>query len=224
MFINLEMDPRIPHSSPRRACVNLPPPIAFGLLLTSALGLPLTSALGHSLDSHSHLHSDITWTPAHVRTRSLLKLLLTSALGLYSEPRSSSVIHPPLRSTRLPHCNPTLTYTDPTRSSVSIRAMSSRNTTRASARTFRSVICSDIRVSIRLTSPSPHLWTPFGPLSSSALQSEPLSSNSARRSARASARTSVSCSVLRVRAHAFGARSDLCHCLHYECCMDPNRS
>jgi hypothetical protein len=167
------------------------------------------------LGSHSRLHSDITWTPAHVHARTLLGLLLTSALGLYSETCSSSVIHPPLRSTRPPHCNPIFTYTNLTRSSVSIHAMSSRNSTR----TFRSGIRSDIRVSIHLTSPSPRLRTPFRPPSSSALPSEPLSSNSARRSAR----TSVSRSASRVRAHAFGARSDLCHCPRYECRVDPNR-
>jgi hypothetical protein len=55
------------------------------------------SVLGHSSDSHPHPHSNITRMPAHVRAWTLLGLLLTSALGLYLEPHSSSVIHPPLR-------------------------------------------------------------------------------------------------------------------------------
>jgi hypothetical protein len=185
VFINLETDPRILHSSPHHACVNLPPPIAFRL--------PFTSALGHYSDSRSRPCSDTprtpthvhTRTPAHIRARMLLGLLLTSVLGLYSEPHSSSVIHPP-------PCNPIFMYTDLTRSSVSIRATSSWNSTR----TLRSGVPSDIRVSICLTSTSPHLRTPFGPPSLSVLQSEPLPSNSARRSAQTSARTSVSRSVL----------------------------
>jgi hypothetical protein len=204
VFINLETDPHIPHSSPRRACVNLPPPIAFGLPLMSALGcysdsrsrpcsdtprtpthvrtrtllgLPFTSVLGRYSDPCSLPHSDATRTPAHFRARMLLGLLLTSALGLYSEPHSSSVIHPP-------PCNPV--YTDLTRSSVSICATSSRNSTR----TFRSGVRSGIHVSSYKSEPVPS--DPFGPPSLSALQSEPLPSNSAR----ASAQTSVSRSVL----------------------------
>jgi hypothetical protein len=45
VFINLETDPCILHSSPRCACVNLPPPTAFGLLLTSALRLSALAVL-----------------------------------------------------------------------------------------------------------------------------------------------------------------------------------
>jgi hypothetical protein len=185
MFINLETDPRILHSSACHACVNLPPPIAFGLLLTSALGC--------YSDSRSCPRSDTPRTPTHIHTRTLLGLPFMSVLGRYSdscslpcsEPRSSSVIHPP-------PCNPVFMYTDLTRSSVSIRTTSSWNSTRM----FRSGVRSDIRVSIHLTSPSPRLRTPFGPLSLSVLQSEPLPSNSTRRSAWASAQTSVSRSVL----------------------------
>jgi hypothetical protein len=84
MFINLKTDPRILHSSPHHACVNLPP-IAFGLPLMSTLGLLLTSMLGHSSDSHSHPHSNTTQTPTHICTRTLLELPLTSALGRYSD-------------------------------------------------------------------------------------------------------------------------------------------
>jgi hypothetical protein len=146
VFINLKTDPHIPHSSPHRACVNLPPPIAFGL--------PLTSTLRCYSGSRLRLCSDTPQTPTHVCTRTLL--------GLYSEPCSSSVNHPPLRSTRPPHCNPIFTYTDLTRSPVSIRATSSRNSTR----TFCSGAHSDIHVSIHLTSPSPRLRTPFRPPSS----------------------------------------------------------
>jgi hypothetical protein len=183
MFINLETDPRIPHSSPHRACVNLPPPIVFGL--------PLTSTLGRYSDSRSRPHSDTprtpthvrTWTPVHIRARTLLGLLLASVLRLYLEPRSSSVIHPP-------PCNPVFMYTNLTQSSVSIHTTSFRNSTQ----TVHSGVHSDIRVSIHLTSPSPRLRTPFGPPSLSALQSEPLPSNSTWRSAQ----TSVSHSILQV--------------------------
>jgi hypothetical protein len=159
------------------------------------LGLPLTSALGRYSDSCSLPRSDSTRnpalvvlsihlrtpthvrtrTPVHIRARMLLRLLLTSALGLYSEPCSSSVIHPP-------PCNPVFMYTNLTRSSVSIRATSSRNSTR----TFCSGVRSGIRVSIHLTSPSPHLQAPLGPLSSSTLFL-----------------------YLQVRARTFGPRSDL---------------
>jgi hypothetical protein len=157
----------------------------LGLLLTSALRLysesRSSSVIHPPPDSHSCPHSDITRTPVHVRARTLLRLLLTSALGLYSEPRSSSVIHPP-------PCNPVFTYTDLTRSSVSIHATSSRNSTR----TFRSGVRSGIRVSIHLTSPSPHLRAPLGPPSSSTLFL-----------------------YLQVRARAFGPRPDLRPCPHY---------
>jgi hypothetical protein len=162
MFINLETDPRIPSLlSLSRLCESS----SSNSVWTSAhirartlLGLPLTSALGHSSDSHSRPHSDITRTPVHVCARTLLGPLLTSALGLYLEPHSSSVIH-------LPPCNPVFMYTDLTRSSVSIRAMSSRNSTR----TFRSGDRSGIRVSIHLTSPSPQVRAPLRPPSSSTL-------------------------------------------------------
>jgi hypothetical protein len=74
---------------------------------------------------------------------------------------------------------------------VSIRATSSRNSTR----TFCSGVCSGIRVSIHLTSPSPHLRAPLGPLSSSTLFL-----------------------YLQVRARTFGPCPDLRPCLRY----DPN--
>jgi hypothetical protein len=131
MFINLETDPCILHSPPCRICVNLPPPITFRLLLTSALG--------RYSDSRSRPHSDSTWSSA----------LVVLSIRLY----------PPLRNTCLPHCNPVLMYTDPTRSSVSIHATSSRNSTWTSVSRF----------SIRLTSLIPHLRTPFGPPSPSTL-------------------------------------------------------
>jgi hypothetical protein len=134
-----------------------------------------------SLHSCSRPCSDATWTPAHFRARTLLRLLLTSTLGLYSEPCSSSVIHPP-------PCNPVFTYTDLTRSSVSISATSSRNSTR----TFRSGIRSGIHVSIHLTSPSPQVRALLGPPSSSTLFL-----------------------YLQVRARAFGPRSDLRPRPHY---------
>jgi hypothetical protein len=104
MFINLETDPHILHSSPRRACVNLPPPIVFGLLLTSALGcysdscscphsdtprtllgLPLTSMLRHYSDSCSLLHSDSTQNPTLV--------VLSIRLSEYSSASLQSHIH-----------------------------------------------------------------------------------------------------------------------------------
>jgi hypothetical protein len=84
VFINLETDPRILHSSPHRACVNLPPPIALGLLLTSALGC----------------YSDSTRTPTHVLTQTLLGHPLSSALRCYSDscslPHSDSTRNPTL--------------------------------------------------------------------------------------------------------------------------------
>jgi hypothetical protein len=92
VFINLETDPRIPHSSPHCACVNPPPPIVFGL--------PLTSALGRYSDSRSHPRSDTPRTPTHVCTQTLLGLPLTSVLGRYL----NSCSLPRLDSTR----NPTL--------------------------------------------------------------------------------------------------------------------
>jgi hypothetical protein len=92
VFINLEMDPHILYSSPHHACVNLPPPIVFGL--------PLTSALGHCLDSCSCPCSDAPRTPTHVHARTLLRLLLMSMLRLYLELRSSSVTHPPLSASQ----------------------------------------------------------------------------------------------------------------------------
>jgi hypothetical protein len=142
------------HSCPHSDTTQTPAHIHARTLL----GLPLTSTLRHSSDSHSRPHSNITRTSAHVHAWTLFGFLLTSALRLYSEPRSSSVIH-------LPPCNPVFTYTDLTWSSVSIRATSSRNSTR----TFRSGVRSDIRISIRLTSLSPRLRTPFGPPSLSTL-------------------------------------------------------
>jgi hypothetical protein len=77
MFINLETDPHILHSSPRRACVNLPPPIAFGL--------PLTSTPRCYSDTCSHPRSDTPQTPTHVRTWTLLGFPLTSMLRCYSD-------------------------------------------------------------------------------------------------------------------------------------------
>jgi hypothetical protein len=177
VFINLETDPQILHSSPCCACVNLPPPIAFGL--------PLMSVLGCYSDSRSHLCSDTTRTLC-----------------------SSSVIHLPL-SASLQSC--THVYQPHSELCVYPRYK------------FLELHL-DIRVSICLTSPSPHLRTLFRPLSLSTLRSEPLPSNSAQTSTWASARTSVSHSVLRVQACAFGACSDLCPCLRYECHADLNRS
>jgi hypothetical protein len=133
VFINLEMDPHILYSSPCGTCVNLPPQIAF-------------------------------------------KLLLMSALGRYSELRSSNVIHPPL-SASLQSC----THIDRPHSELHVYLCYKFSD-------IHSGVHSDICVSIHLTSLSPCLWTLFGPPSSSGLQSEPLPSNSAQ--------TSVSHSVL----------------------------
>jgi hypothetical protein len=94
MFINLEMDPRIPSLL---SLLHLCESSSSNSVRTSAhvrtrtlLGLLLTSALGHSLDSHSCPHSDIT--------RTLLGPLLTSALGRYSDscslPHSDSTQNP----------------------------------------------------------------------------------------------------------------------------------
>jgi hypothetical protein len=104
MFINLKTDPCILHSSPHCACVNLPPPIA--------VGLPLTSALRRYSDSCSRPRSDTPRTPTHVRTRTLLRLLLTSTLGCYSDscslPCSDSTRNPAL--VVLSICLPAIPY------------------------------------------------------------------------------------------------------------------
>jgi hypothetical protein len=175
MFINLEMDPCILHSSPCHACVNLPSSSSsvrtsahlrartlLGLPLTNlpppiAFGLPLMSVLGRYSDSCSCLRSDAPRTPTNVRARMLLGLLPMTPLGALC-----------LSTLQILHSD------------------------------VHSGICLDIRVSIHLTSPSPCLRTPFGFLSLSVLQSEPLPSNSAQTSAWASARTSVSHSILQV--------------------------
>jgi hypothetical protein len=217
VFINLETDPCIPHSSPYRACVNLPLPIAFGL--------PLTSTLGCYSDSHSCPRSDTPRTPTHVRTRTLLGLPLTSVLGHYSDscslPRSDSTRNPALvvLSIRLSEY-----------SSTSLQSHIHVYQPHSELRIYPHYEFSELHSDVLLRRPLGHLClnssyksepvprTPFGPASLSALPS-----NSARRSARASARTSVSRSALRVRAHAFGARSDLHHCPRYKCHVDPNR-
>jgi hypothetical protein len=104
VFINLETDLRILHSPPHHACLNLPPPIAFGL--------PLTSMLGCYLDSHSHFRSDTPWTPTHIHTWTLLGLPLMSALGHYSDscslPHSDSTRNPAL--VVLSICLPAIPY------------------------------------------------------------------------------------------------------------------
>jgi hypothetical protein len=143
--------------------VNLPPPIAFGLLLTSALG--------RYLDSRSRPRLD-----------------------------SSSVIHPPLRSTHPPHCNPILTYTNPTWSSMSIRTMSSRNSTQMSARASARTSVSQFILQVRAHAFGPHSDLHPRPRYSCIYKSKPLSSNST------------------LRARTFGPRLDLCPCP----CYDPN--
>jgi hypothetical protein len=132
---------------------------------------PLLLSLWHLCESSS---SNSIQTSAHVRTRTLLRLPLTSVLGHYSELHSSSVIHPPLST-----------------------SLQSRTHVYQPHLELHVYLCykfsdvhSDIHVSIHLTSLSPCLRTLFGPLSSSALRSEPLPSNSAQ--------TSVSHSVLQV--------------------------
>jgi hypothetical protein len=130
VFINLETDAHILHSSPRHTCVNLPPPIAFRL--------PLTSALGRYSDSRSDSTRNSTLAVLSIR------------------------LHPPLRSTHLPHCNPILTYTNPTRSSVSICATSSRTSvSQKSEPTPSDPIWTSILVRIILVSTSPNPCHPI---------------------------------------------------------------
>jgi hypothetical protein len=196
VFINLETDPHIPHSSPRRACVNPPPPIAFGLLLTSALG--------HYLDSRSCPHSDTPQTPTHVCTRTLLGLPLTSALARYSNscslPHSDSTRNPTLVVlsihlskvlvclTAIPYSRKLTPLGAPCLSALRVLGTplgrplghpclnsSYKSEPAPSGPIWTSVLIHVILVS---TSPSPRLRTPLGPLSSSALRvpcgSEPL--------------------------------------------------
>jgi hypothetical protein len=234
VFINLKTDPRILHSSPCRACVNLPPPIAFGL--------PLASVLRRYSDSRSRPHSDTPRTPTHVCTRTLLGLPLTSVLGRYSD--SCSLLHSD--STRNPAlvvlsihlsevlvCLTAIPYSciltplgAPCLSALRVLGTPLRrplrhpclNSSYKSEPTPSGPIRTSVLIHVILvsTSPSPCLRTPFGPPSLSALQSKPLPSNSAW--------TSVSRSVLQVRARAFGARSDLRLPPRYECRTDPNHS
>jgi hypothetical protein len=242
MFINLKTDPCIPHSSPHCACVNLPPPIAFGL--------PLTSMLGRYSDSRSHPRSDTPRTPTHVCTWTLLGLLLTSALGHYSDscslPCSDSTQNPALvvLSIHLSEVLVCLTAIPYSHILTPLGALclsvlqvlgtplgrplrhlclnsSYKSEPAPSGPVWTSILIHVILVS---TSLNPCLRTLFGPLSLSVLRFKPLPSNSARTSARVSAWTSVSRSVLQVQARAFGARSDLRLCPRYECRVDPNRS
>jgi hypothetical protein len=74
VFINLETDPRILHSSPCRTCVNLPS--SSNSIWTSAH--VRTRML---LRPHSHPRSDAPQTPTHIRAWTLLGLLLTTPLG-----------------------------------------------------------------------------------------------------------------------------------------------
>jgi hypothetical protein len=209
MFINLETDPCILHSSPCCACVNLPPPIAFGL----------TSMLGHYLDSHPC--SDATRTPthessssnsiqtaAHVRARTLLRLPLTSVLGCSSD--SHSRLHSD--ATWTPAHNPTW-------SSMSIGATNSRNSTQtsaqASARTSMSYksepVPSDpvrtsvpVRIILISTSPNhPTLLRHLCLISSYKFEPVPLDP----------VRTSILIHVT-IRTLAIQLRSDICVSLH----------
>jgi hypothetical protein len=171
----------------------LPPPIVFGLLLTSTLGC--------YSDSCSCLCSDATQTPthessssnsiqtsAHLHARTLLELPLMSVLGRSSDSHSR------------PHSDTTWTPAhNPTQSSVSICATNSRYSTQtsawASARTSMSQFVLQVwahtfrpRSDLR---PHPHY--------SCIYKSKPLSSNSI------------------LQAHAFGPRLDLRPHPHYSC-------
>jgi hypothetical protein len=168
---------------------------------SSHLSLLSLSCLCESSSSNS------VRTSAHIRTRMLLGLLLMSMLRLYSELHSSSVIRPPLS-----------TSSNSIQTSAHVRAQRLLRPLLTSVLGHYSDSCaqmllgllltsvlglfselhSDVCVSLHLTSLSPRLRTPFRPLSLSVLRSEPLPSNSTRRSAQASAWTSVSRSVLRV--------------------------
>jgi hypothetical protein len=122
---------------------------------------PSLLSLLHLCESSS---SNSVRTSAHVCARMLLGLLLMSALGCYLDSclhmcldstQNSALavlsirLYLPLRNTHLPHCNLVLMYTNPTQSSMSICAMSSRNSTQmsawASARTSVSQIVLQVR-------------------------------------------------------------------------------
>jgi hypothetical protein len=179
VFINLETDPHIPHSSPHHTCVNLPPPIAFGL--------PLMSALGRYSDSCSLLRSDSTRNPTLVVLSICLSeyssTSLQSCIHVY-QPHSELRIYPRYEFSELhsdiplrrPLGHPCLNSSyksepapsDPIRTSVLIHV-----TIRTLAIQLRSEVClgirSDIRVLLHLTSSSPCLRGPLGPLSLSVL-------------------------------------------------------
>jgi hypothetical protein len=194
VFINLKTDPRILHSSPCHAWRS---------------------------DFCSHPRLDATWTPAHDPTRSSVSIRTTNSRNstrMSARASARTSVSQFVLQVRAHAFGPCSDLRPPPHYDL--------NPCHPTPLDIRSGIClgirSDIRVSIHLTSPSPCLRTPFRPLSSSVLQSEPLPSNSAWMSAWASARTSMSHSVLRVRARAFGARSDLRPCPRYECHADPN--
>jgi hypothetical protein len=184
MFINLKMDPCILHSSPRRACVNLPP-IAFRL--------PLTSALRHYSDSHSHRCSDSTQnstlavlsicltailysripTPLGAPCLSALQILRTPLGG----PLRHLLGHPLGHSCLIPSYKFKPAPSDPIQTSVPV-CITIQILVIQLCSEVRSGICSDICVSLCLTSSNLCPWGPLRPPSLSVLRvpcgSEPL--------------------------------------------------
>jgi hypothetical protein len=169
----------------------------------------LTSALGCYSDSCSLPHSDSTRNPALVVLSIHLSEVLTRLIAILYSRIPTSLGAPCLSALRVlgtPLGHPCLNSSYKSEPAPSDPIQTSVLGPRSDLRPRTPF---DLRPR-----------TPFGPPSSSALPSEPLSSNSAWRSAR----TSVSRSASRVRARAFGARSDLRHCPRYECHVDPNCS
>jgi hypothetical protein len=149
------------------------------------------------LDSCSRLCSDAPQTPTHVHTQTLLGLLpmtplgapCLSALQILGTPLGRPLRHPCLNSSYKSEPVPS----DPVQTSILIRIIlvsTSPNPCHpiplfkpapsdpvwtsvhvcVTIRTLAIQLHSDIRVSLRLTSSSPCLWGPLGPLSLSTLR------------------------------------------------------
>jgi hypothetical protein len=184
VFINLETDPCILHSSLLCLCESS----SSNSVRTSAhiraqmlLRLPLTSVLGHYSDSHSHPRLDSTQNS----TLAVLSIHLSEILVCLTAILYSCILTPlgapclsMLRVLRTPLRHPCLnlsyksepTPSDPVRTSVPVCIiLVSTSPNHPTPLGCLLGWCSDIRVSFHLTSSSPRLRTPFGPPSSSAL-------------------------------------------------------
>jgi hypothetical protein len=185
------------------------------------------SVLGCYSDSRSCPCSDTPWTPTHVRTRTLLGLPLMSVLGCYSDscslPRSDSTRNPTLvvLSIRLSEYSSTSlqsrihVYQPHSELRVYPHYEFSELHSDAPLRRLLRHLCLNLSYKSEPAPldlhPRPHYnLNPCHPTPLGGPLGHPLRHP---------------CLTLSyIQAHAFGARSDLCHCPHYECHMDPNRS